>query len=581
MADRRWSVARWRVRACLVSLLLAGCDGADPTPEASPAVRGTDQAGAMRFTDISSETGVRMILTCGRQPPQQILEVKGCGLALIDFDRDGDSDLFAPNGATLDDPESGPGCRLFENRGRFRFVDVTAKAGLTHRRWSFGVAVGDYDADGFDDLYVACFGPNVLLRNDGDGTFTDVSEQAGVADRRWGTGCAFGDVDGDGDLDLYVANYLEFDVARPPPRTVYLGATVLGGPHGLPPAPDRLYENLGDGTFRDGSRDSRCGEVAPAYGLNVVIVDLTGDGLQDIYVGNDSMGNFLFENRGEGRFEERGVESGISFDSDGSAQATMGIAIADIDGNHLPDLFTTNFSSDMNTLHLNLGGARLRDRAHFRDRTQQYGLGRISWRYLGWACGFHDFDLDGDEDLLVVNGHVYPQAQTETLDSDYEQTPLLFERKGSRFVQVRAGTAGPWLAEAHRDRTAVFGDLDADGDIDAVIGELGGPLRFLRNDTRRAADSAWLIVELKDSRPDGGNHRGLGSRVELEAGGTRQTRWVYGGGPFQSTSAQVAHFGLRPAPAAVNLGITWPDGTQQRLERVTLNQRLVVERAAR
>ncbi len=526
----------------------------------------------IRFTDVTGSTGVRMTLTSGKLPSTQILEVKGCGLALIDFDRDGDLDLFVPNGATLDDPENGPGCRLFENRGELRFADVTGMARLTHRRWSFGAAVGDYDGDGFDDLYVACFGPNVLLRNQGDGTFADVSDAAGVADRRWGTGCAFGDIDQDGDLDLYVANYLHFDPARPPPTAEYLGARVLGGPHGLPPSHDVLYENLGDGTFRDASESSGCSSVEPAYGLNVVILDLNADGLQDIFVANDSMGNFLFENTGSGRFEERGVSSGAAFDGDGSAQASMGIAVGDVDGNGLPDLFTTNFSSAMNTLHMNLG------KSLFRDRTQQYGLGRVSWRFVGWACGFHDFDLDGDEDLLIVNGHVYPQAGTAKLDSTYEQTPLLFERDGPRFRTLDPQTAGPWLAEAHRDRTAVFGDLDADGDVDAIVGELAGPLRFLRGDSQAAKGSAWLIVELRDTRPESKNHRGLGSRIDLESGDSRQTRWIHGGGPFQSASSQVAHFGVRAALAPVSLRVTWPDGEEQLLESVSLNQRLVINR---
>jgi hypothetical protein len=514
-------------------------------------------------------------------PSTQILEVKGCGLALIDFDADGDLDLFAPNGATLEDPEHGPGCWLFENIGGMKFRDATATAGLGLRRWSFGVAAGDYDGNGFDDLYIACYGPNVLLKNSG-GRFEDAAAAAGCDGagnpRRypspWSTSAAFGDLDGDGDLDLYVTHYARFDAAHPPPRGSYMGNSVLAGPLGLRPEHDVLFENLGDGTFRDASESSGCRAVQPSYGLNAAILDFNADGRQDIFVANDSMANFLFLNREGLRFEEVGVAGGIAANLDGDYQATMGIAIGDVDGNGFPDVFTTNFSSDMNTLHLNLGGG------FFEDRTQLYGLGRVSWPFLGWACAFYDLDHDGDEDLLVLNGHVYPEATPESMDSDYEQTPLLFAREGPRFARVGAETAGAWLAEAHRDRTAVFGDLDQDGDIDVVAGELNGPLRVLRNDAISAAGGSgnWLIVELRDERPAAKNRRLIGSRIELLAGAARETRWIYGGGPFQSTSAPYAHFAVAGGVQEASLRITWPDGSEERLEKVALQQHLVMRR---
>jgi hypothetical protein len=515
----------------------------------------------IRFTDATAQSGIAFVTTSGATPSTEILEVKGGGVALIDFDEDGDLDVFVPNGATMAEPEHGPGCRLFENLGALRFRDATAAAGLSFRRWGIGVAVGDYDSDGHDDLYVTCYGPNALLRNTGDGRFVDVTETAGVGGRAWSAAAAFGDLDGDGDLDLYVANYLVFDIQRPPPLSSFKGAPVFTGPIGLEPEPDVLYENLGDGTFRDITAESGCGSVAPAFGLGVVILDFDGDGRQDIYVGNDSMPNFLFRNRGGLRFEEDGVRSGVAVNVDGSAQSTMGIAIGDVSGNGFPSVFTTNFSNDTNTLHVNRGNG------FFDDYTRRYGLGMVSFPFVGWAAGFYDLDHDGDEDLLLFNGHVYPNATMEVMDSEHAEPPLLFEREAERFVRLEAGQAGAWLAEAHCDRGAAFGDLDADGDVDVVVSELNGSLRVLRNE---ANAPGWLIVELEPVS--------LGSRIELVAGGVRQTRWIYSGGSFVSASAQYAHFGLPPGCSTADVLVTWPDGTRQRLEGVRADQHLIVRR---
>jgi hypothetical protein len=521
----------------------------------------------MRFTTLGPEvTGLEAVMTCGGTPSRQILEVNGGGLGLIDHDGDGDLDLFVAVGATLEDPESGPGSRLYENLGAMRFADVTEEAGIDLRRWAMGVAVADHDGDGRDDLYVTCYGPDVLLANRG-GRFVDVTREAGLGDPRWGTSAAFDDLDGDGDLDLYVANYLEFDAAAPPPGSRFKGVPVMAGPHGLVAQHDVLYENLGDGTFRDVTASAGCLPPQAAYGLGVVIVDFDSDGRRDIFVGNDSMPNFLFRNLGGMRFEEVGQPSGIAASADGSDQATMGIAVADVDGNGLPDVFTTNFSGDTNTLQLNIDGR------FFDDATLRYGLGLVSRPFLGWSCGFFDFDLDGDEDLLVVNGHVYPQATQESMDSDYEQVPLLFERAGPRFQRVDAARAGPFLAEPRRDRAAAFGDLDGDGDVDVAVGELNGPIRVLRND---CPGGAWLFVELRDH--GSGNTRGLGSRVSLlGAAGATQRRWVYAGG-YQSSNAPCAHFGVAGGAGWVEVEVAWPDGLLQRLQGVPTGRRVVLER---
>ncbi len=548
--------------SCLAvcAALLTDCAGEDSRAPSNEPV--------FRFSTLVGETAINLTTTSGTQPATQILEVNGGGLGLIDFDNDGDFDLFVANGATLSDPENGPGSRLYENLGGLRFKDVTSAAGIHLTRWAMGVAVGDYDGDGLDDLYVTCYGPNVLLRNDGEGRFADVTKRAGVGDSRWGTSGAFGDIDNDGELDLYVVNYLQFDAANPPGRSHFKGIEVMAGPHGLPAQHDILYENLGDGTFRDITAAAGCLAAQPGYGLGVIIIDFDADGRQDIFVGNDSMTNFLFHNLGEKRFDERGVLSGIAANIDGGEQATMGIAVADVDANGYPDLFTTNFSSDTNTLHLNLEGT------FFDDRPQQFGLALISRPYLGWSCGFFDFDLDGDEDLLMFNSHVYPQATMDAMDSDYEQTPLLFSRDGRRFARRTEPQIGSFLDDRHRDRAAVFGDLDRDGDIDVIVSELNGPIRVLRNDH---PGGNWLSIELRDERETSRNHRGLGSRIELTYPNGAQRRWIYTGG-YQTSIAPYAHFGLPAEVIDVAAVILWPDGYEQRIESLQTKTRHLIRR---
>ena len=486
----------------------------------------------MRFVDVTRGAGVDFEMTSGKVPSREILEVNGGGVALLDYDNDGDLDLFLADGATMDDPEHGPGSRLYSNDGTGKFEDVTERVGIALKRWAMGVAVGDYDGDGDDDLYVTCYGPNVLLRNDtsnGDRRFTDVTDDAAVGHPGWSTSAAFGDVDGDGDLDLYVANYLEFDIAAPPERKVFKGAPIFGGPAGLTASPDVLYENLGDGRFRESTGSSGCVPQRPGYGLVVAILDVDDDGRQDIFVGNDSTANFLFRNLGGGKFEEIGVASGIASNYDGRNQATMGIAVGDVGGNGLADMFTTNFSSDTNTLHFNLGH-RL-----FDDRTSQFGLAVVSRPFLSWGTGFYDFDSDGDEDLFIASGHIYPEAATHEIDADYEQPVLLFEREGKRFVRnLRAGAI---FERRYSGRSVTFGDIDSDGDVDIVMTVLNGRPRVFRN------DSPLRNVVVVAPRGRGANRNGLGSRIDLVAGKTTQRRFIHGGS-YQSVDAPEAYFGL-------------------------------------
>ncbi|MBK7641604.1 MAG: VCBS repeat-containing protein [Planctomycetes bacterium] len=548
--------------AHVAELERAGADSARaPAPTAA-------SGRSIHFTDFTAHSGIDFTLTSGRFPPTQILEVKGGGLALVDYDDDGDLDLFVPNGAYLDAPDAGPGARLFENLGDLQFRDVTKEAGISFHGWGEGVAVGDYDGDGHDDLFVACFGRNRLLRNTGHKSFEDVTEAAGLDDAYWSTGASFGDLDGDGDLDLYVSDYLVFDPKHPPAKERYHQVEVFGGPLSQTPQPDMLWENLGDGRFRDASESSNIRSVKPGLGLGALILDFDGDGKQDVFVGNDSTPKFLLRNLGEMKFEDVGVRAGLAVNADGAAQATMGIAVGDVNGDGQPDLFTTNFADDTNTLFVSVPG-----RALWSDATRQFGLGAVSRPFVGWATWFGDYDLDGDEDLVVFNGHVYPQATLATMNADFKETPLLFARNGARFERVEAKTAGDWLAEVHADRSAVFGDLDGDGDLDVIVGELDGKLRVLRND---ASGGHWLEVALHDARKGSKNHRGLGAKITLTAGSSKQTRWIFSGGSYQAANSMRAHFGLVDA-SKVALEVCWPDGTVQPIADVAIDRKLVVE----
>jgi hypothetical protein len=528
---------------------------------------------ALRFTPAADAAGIDLVMTSGGMPSREILEVNGGGIALLDYDRDGDVDVFLANGATLADPEHGPGSRLYANRGDGTFEDVSERVGIDLRRWAMGVAVGDVDGDGWDDLYVTCYGPNALLRNvagdDGGRRFVDVAPAAGVADERWSTSAAFADLDGDGDLDLYVANYLAFDVAHPPPRAgnAFKGVPVMAGPRGLEAQPDVLYENLGDGRFRDATEEAGCADTSGrGYGLGVRALDFDGDGRLDLFVGNDSTEDRLLRNRGGLSFEEVAVVAGVATSGTGAPQATMGIGLADADGNGAPDLFLTVFSDDTNTLHLNLGDG------FFDDRSAQLGLAAVSRPYLGWGCGLYDFDLDGDEDLFVANGHVYPEM--DEAGASWAQPPLLLARRGARFEPACSQL---WCERRTHGRATAFGDLDGDLDPDVLMTTLNGPLAVLRNE---APPGRALVVRLATPPP---NRHATGSMVELETPVGTQRRWITGGGSYQSVDQPDAFFGLGDATAGatVTLRVRWPGGAASEIRGVPIGRLVVLGGTAR
>ncbi|MBZ0111910.1 MAG: CRTAC1 family protein [Thermoanaerobaculia bacterium] len=518
---------------------------------------------------MSDSSGIDLVMTSGDFPSRQILDVNGGGVALFDYDGDGDLDVFLANGATSKDPEHGPGSRLYANRGDGTFIDVTVAVGLDLTRWAMGVAVGDYDGDGWDDLYVTCFGPNVLLRNDSDPRggrrFVDVTQVAGVADPGWSTSAAFADLDRDGDLDLYVVNYLAFDPANPPAQgsRSFKGVSVMAGPRGLEAQSDTLFENLGDGHFRDVSV-AALGELEPQYGLSVRSLDVDGDGRTDLFVGNDSTPDRLLHNLGGLRFRDVGLESGVATNGMGTPQATMGLGLFDADGNGLPDLFLTVFSDDGNTLHLNLGNG------YFDDRSASFGLGPPSRPYLGWGCGFFDFDQDGDEDLLVANGHVHPEMETPEVGGEWAQRPLRFERRGSRFLEIPGGA--DWCGERYHGRATAFGDLDGDLDVDALMTTLAGPVVTLRNESN---SPRGVVVALEGG---GQSAREFGSSVALTSRQGTQRRWVTGGGSFQSVDSSEAHFAVTATDDYLRIDVIWGDGFSWRLTKAPLGRRLVVRR---
>jgi len=451
---------------------------------------------------------------------------------------------------------------LFHNNHDGTFTDVTEKAGMANERWSFGVAVADYDNDGWPDIYVANYGKNRLYHNNHDGTFSDVAEKAQVTLGGWSTGPTWGDYDHDGLLDLFVPGYLEFDVDHPviagkgglpAGACQFRGVNIFCGPLGLIGESDHLFHNNGDGTFTDVSLAAGVADQKGRYGFASLFIDLDDDGWLDLVVANDSVPNYLYRNRRDGTFADISYISGVAVNQDGRAQSSMGIAAGDYDRDGRVDLFITTFSDDYKTLYHNDGSA------NFTDVTFKAALGSATIPFLSWGTGFLDFDNDGLLDIFIANGHVYPIADTSDWGTTWAQRPLLFRNMdGKRFQEVPAAT-GSGLAAVVSGRGVAFGDLFNDGHIDAVINNIDATPTVLRNVMKNA--NHWLTLKLiggpKSPRD------AIGTKVFMTAGGIRQRADVCSGGSFGSSSDPRLHFGLGTAEKVDRLEIRWPDGQME------------------
>jgi enediyne biosynthesis protein E4 len=532
------------------------------------------------FVNIGRESGLNVkTIFGGEHKNKYLLETTGCGVAFYDYDNDGWLDIFLVNGTRLEGfpADSEPTSHLFRNNRDGTFTDVTAKAGVAHSGWGQAVCVGDYDNDGWDDLFVTYFGKNVLYHNNGDGTFTDVSQKAGVAGKvtRWNTGCAFLDYDRDGRLDLFVANYIDLDLATAPvPESgpcLYKSVMVACGPPGLVGGKNILYHNNGDGTFTDVSEASGILRANGTYGLGVLTADLDNDGWPDIYVANDSTASALYQNKKNGKFQDIAVEAGCALSPDGKPQAGMGVSAADYDLDGNLDIVKTNFAGDTPSLYRNQGGA------NFEDATFTAGLGAHT-QYLGWGCGFFDMDNDGWADILICNGHVYPEVEQLKTEAGYAQRKLLYQNlHNGHFADVSL-QAGPGISEPSPSRGAAFGDFDNDGDIDVVVNTVNDYPQLLRCDSK--LNNNWIKVRTIGTKS---NRSGIGARLVCvthlpgEAKAHQQIDEVRSGGGYFSQSDLRVHFGLGKAEKVEALEVHWPSGQVDTLKDIKANQVIFVK----
>jgi len=520
------------------------------------------------FRNIAAQAGLRRSFPNGGATSKQfIVETTGSGVAMLDYDNDGLLDLFVVSG-------KGGSNRLYHNDGHDHFSDVTESMGLISDGWGQGVCAGDYDNDGYTDLFVTYWGQNRLYRNIAGKRFEDVTAAAHLTqDRtRYNTGCAFIDYDNDGRLDLFVANYLQFDPRTTPepganPYCFYRGIPVNCGPRGLPFDRNILYHASTDGTFTDVSEQSKIAQPFGHYALGVLTGDFNGDGRPDIYVACDQTPSLLYINQGDGTFTEEAVLRGVAFDENGKAMSGMGVAAGDYDGDGLLDIFRTNFSDERETLYRNRGGGE------FDEATSTAGLAHNT-RYVGWGCGFFDFDNDGWKDLLLVNGHAFPEVDRLNAAVRYKNPMILYHNTGKgRFDDISAA-AGTGLAEMHSSRGAAFGDIDNDGSIEILVNNQNEPPTLLKQSA--ASPNHWLTLHLVGAKS---NHSAIGARVRLTASSHTQVNEVRSGGSYLSQSDLRLHFGLGTATKVDRIEVFWPSGEVGKMEQVQANQVIVIREA--
>ena len=525
----------------------------------------------MRFTDVTSATGITFKHVASPQK-KYIVESMSAGVAVFDYDNDGYLDIYFVNSLTVDllASKTKSLSELYRNNGNGTFTNVSSKAGVSDVGWGMGVCVGDYDNDGWEDLYVTCLGPNQLFKNNGNGTFTNVTKKAGVGDARWSTGAAFVDYDNDGHSDLFVSNYVDFNINNLPEfgkgkQCQYRGIPVQCGPRGLPGAGDSLYHNNGDGTFTDVSDKAGVSDPNGYYGLGVVCSDFDGDGWTDIYVANDATPNFLYHNNGNGTFKDLGFISGTAVNENGSEQASMGVTVGDYDHDGKFDIFATNFSEEYNVLYRGTGVNM------FSDASYATKVAEVSLPYVGWGTKFFDYDNDGWPDLFVANGHVYPQVDNANVGTGYRQRKLLHKNNRDGTFSEVAAQCGEALLEKRVSRGVAFGDIDNDGDTDIVVNDLDGAPQILRNDGGNANNS--ILVKTVGAKS---NRGGIGARVKVVAGDLTQIDEVRSGASYISHNDLRLHFGLEKRTKVDLIEVRWPSGAIDRIQAPGVNRILTV-----
>jgi len=539
----------------------------------------TNAKSPVQFVDVAREAGLNSPNVWGDPDHKRyIIEAKGSGLAFFDYDNDGWLDIYLTNGTRLDahwPAGQAPTSHLYKNNRDGTFTDVTEKSGLARTGWQTGVCVGDYDNDGFDDLFCCFWGHNILFHNNGDGTFTDATKKAGVYNEeiRWGAGCTFLDYNRDGHLDLFVCNYIKLDPEKNPDpngpaQCQWKGIPVMCGPRGLTGDTNVLYKNNGDGTFTDVSEKAGILKPGPRYSITAVSYDFDNDGWPDIYVAVDSQPSILFRNNHDGTFTDLAVLAGVAYSDNGHEQAGMGVAVADYDCDGSLDIFKTNFADDTCNLYRNNGDGT------FTDVTFSSGIG-INNGYVAWGCAFLDYDNDGWADLMQINGHVYPEIEGHAIGQTYKNPRLVYRNMGNGHFMDVSAQMGPGITEKYSSRGAAFGDYDNDGDIDALVLNLGDLPSLLRNDGGTAQN--WIKLKLIGTVC---NRTAIGARVRVVTGTHSQIDEVHSGSSVMSQSDLRLHFGLGKSQIIDLIEVKWP--TTQKIERfvkVPANQILTIREA--